>query len=274
MAGGRPDADGRRGSCPGFVDMHCHGGGGHTFTTGDADAARAAAAFHLAHGTTTLLASLVSSPYELMRDATAAFAPLVGEGVIAGVHFEGPYLSDGPLRRAEPGVPARPRRWTSCAALIELGGGAVRMVTLAPSCPARWTRSRCSSRTGVVAAIGHTDATYEQTLAGVGGRRDGRHAPLQRHAAAAPPRARPGVRAARRAAGGLRADRRRRPPARRHAGVRRARRPGPDRAALITDAMAAAGMPDGDVRPGRPGGDRRRPGGPAGPRTARSPAAR
>ena len=62
---------------PGFVDLHCHGGGGHTFTTGSAEAARAAAAFHLRHGTTTLLASLVSSPYELMRDATAAFAPLV-----------------------------------------------------------------------------------------------------------------------------------------------------------------------------------------------------
>ena len=78
---------------PGFIDLHCHGGGGHTFTTGDAPQARAAAAFHLRHGTTTMLASLVSFPYELMRDATAAYAPLVADGVIAGVHFEGPYLS-------------------------------------------------------------------------------------------------------------------------------------------------------------------------------------
>ncbi|HEX2773201.1 MAG TPA: amidohydrolase family protein, partial [Micromonosporaceae bacterium] len=78
---------------PGFVDIHCHGGGGHTFTTGDPIEAAAAAIFHLAHGTTTVLASLVSSPYELMRDATAAFAPLVRAGVLAGVHFEGPYLS-------------------------------------------------------------------------------------------------------------------------------------------------------------------------------------
>lgn len=75
---------------PGFVDLHCHGGGGHTFTTGDALSARGAAEFHLRHGTTTLLASLVSSPFELMREATAAYLPLVEEGVLAGVHYEGP----------------------------------------------------------------------------------------------------------------------------------------------------------------------------------------
>ena len=79
---------------PGFVDMHVHGGGGYTFTTGDPDEARGAAAFHLAHGTTTLLASLVSSPYDLMQSAVKAYAPLVEEGVLAGVHFEGPYLSE------------------------------------------------------------------------------------------------------------------------------------------------------------------------------------
>src|SRR6185437_610241 len=89
-------ADNRAGDdviVPGFVDLHCHGGGGHTFTTGDAAQARGAATFHLAHGTTTMLASLVSSPYELMRKATEAYAPLVADGVVAGLHFEGPYLS-------------------------------------------------------------------------------------------------------------------------------------------------------------------------------------
>ena len=65
---------------PGFIDLHCHGGGGHTFTQGDPAAARAAAAFHLAHGTTTMLASLVSSPFSLMQAATAAYAPLVTPG--------------------------------------------------------------------------------------------------------------------------------------------------------------------------------------------------
>src|SRR5688572_20215624 len=56
---------------PGFVDMHVHGGGGHTFTTGDPDEARRAAAFHLRHGTTTLLASLVTAPHPLLAAATS-----------------------------------------------------------------------------------------------------------------------------------------------------------------------------------------------------------
>src|SRR5690606_40676816 len=49
---------------PGFVDIHSHGGGGYSFTGADPAAARAAAEFHLRHGTTTILASLVSAPAE------------------------------------------------------------------------------------------------------------------------------------------------------------------------------------------------------------------
>src|SRR5690606_40694144 len=82
---------------PGFVDLHHHGGGGHTVTGGDPDAVRAAADFHLRHGTTTLLASLVSAPPGQLRAATGRLAGLVAEGVVAGVHLEGPYLS--PARR-------------------------------------------------------------------------------------------------------------------------------------------------------------------------------
>src|SRR6185436_4496837 len=70
---------------PGFVDIHVHGGGGFTFTTGDADQARGAAEFHLGHGTTTMVASLVTAPHALLRQATLAFAPLVADGVLAGV---------------------------------------------------------------------------------------------------------------------------------------------------------------------------------------------
>src|SRR5262245_58871614 len=47
---------------PGFVDIHVHGGGSHTFTSGDVVSAREVARFHLSHGTTTMLASLVTAP--------------------------------------------------------------------------------------------------------------------------------------------------------------------------------------------------------------------
>ncbi|HEX6500683.1 MAG TPA: N-acetylglucosamine-6-phosphate deacetylase [Micromonosporaceae bacterium] len=151
---------------PGFVDIHVHGGGGHTFTTGDAESAREAARFHLGHGTTTLLASLVSSPYPLMLAATRAFAALVGEGVIAGVHYEGPYLSQVRCGAQNP-EHLRDPSLTELADLVEAGAGAVRMVTVAPERDGALDAIRWLVAHGVVAAVGHTDATYEQTLAAV-----------------------------------------------------------------------------------------------------------
>src|SRR5581483_7585524 len=119
---------------PGFVDIHVHGGGGYTFTTGDPDQARGAARYHLGHGTTTLLASLVSSPYELMHDATKAFAPLVADGVLGGIHFEGPYLSRAQCGAQNPAYLRDPSP-DELTALIGTGGGTIRMVTVAPERP-------------------------------------------------------------------------------------------------------------------------------------------
>jgi N-acetylglucosamine-6-phosphate deacetylase len=228
---------------PGFVDIHCHGGGGHPFTTGDPEEAAAAAAFHLAHGTTTVLASLVSSPYELMRDATAAFVPLVRAGVLAGVHYEGPYLS---ARRCGAQNPRflRDPALDELAALLAAGAGTVRMVTLAPERPRALDAVRMLVDRGVVAAVGHTDATYEQTLAAVeAGARVGTHL----FNGMRPPHHRqPGpviaLLGATHVCCELIPD-----GVHLHDGTLwfAASAAGPDRAMLVTDAIAAAGMPDG-----------------------------
>jgi N-acetylglucosamine-6-phosphate deacetylase len=228
---------------PGFVDIHNHGGGGHTFTTGEPGSASAAAAFHLAHGTTTLLASLVSAPYELMRDATAAFTPLVAAGVLAGIHFEGPYLSSVRCGAQNPDFLRGPST-DELAALIELGGGSVRMVTLAPERHGALPAIKLLTAHGVVAAIGHTDATYEQTLAGIAaGASVGTHV----FNGMRPPHHRepgpvfalltaPSV-VCELVADGIHL----------HDGTLSFATTvtGPDRAALVTDAIAAAGMGDG-----------------------------
>ncbi len=151
---------------PGFVDIHTHGGGGHTFTTGDAEQARGAAAFHLAHGTTTMLASLVSSPVEVMREAVLAFAPLVAEGVIVGIHFEGPYLSHIRCGAQNPAFLRDPESG-ELAELVKLANGNLRMVTIAPEREGALEAIALLRDHGIVAAIGHTDASYEQVLAGV-----------------------------------------------------------------------------------------------------------
>ncbi|MCZ7378085.1 N-acetylglucosamine-6-phosphate deacetylase [Micromonospora sp. WMMC250] len=233
---------------PGFVDMHTHGGGGHTFTTGDADEARAAADFHLAHGTTTLLASLVSAPFELMRSATEAFSPLVEEGVLAGVHFEGPYLSATRCGAQNPEYLRDPST-DELTELIKLGRGAVRMVTLAPERDGALEAIRLLASQRVVAAVGHTDATYEQTRAAVAaGASVGTHLfngmrPVH-HREPGPVVAlldAPTV-ICELVADGVHL----------HDGMLTyvAATAGPERAALITDAMAAAGMADGEYELG------------------------
>lgn len=229
---------------PGFVDMHSHGGGGHTFTTGDADAARGAAAFHLRHGTTSLVASLVSSPYELMLTATAALAPLVGEGVLAGIHFEGPYLA---ARRCGAQNPAylRDASLDELRELIKLGDGTLRMVTIAPERPGALDAIALLTGAGVVAAVGHTDATYEETLAAIAA---GATAATHLFNGMRPPHHRePGPVTALLRAGTvtceLIAD-----GTHLHDGILSfvASVAGPDRTALITDAIDAAGMSDGE----------------------------
>ncbi|MGH8794203.1 MAG: N-acetylglucosamine-6-phosphate deacetylase [Stackebrandtia sp.] len=151
---------------PGFVDVHCHGGAGASYTVGEADAARAVAAFHLRHGTTTTLASLVSSPFDLMLKATQAFAPLVEEGVLAGIHFEGPYLSEVRCGAQNP-AELRDPDFAELDRLVEAGAGAVKMMTIAPEREGALEAIEWLSVRGVIASIGHTDASWETTMAGI-----------------------------------------------------------------------------------------------------------
>ena len=90
------DCDGRW-LAPGFVDMHVHGGGGASFASADAGEIERAARFHRAHGTTTLVASLVSAPLDALERQIATLATSVADGIVAGIHLEGPWLS--PARR-------------------------------------------------------------------------------------------------------------------------------------------------------------------------------
>lgn len=246
-----PDADAAAATgwiVPGFVDIHQHGGGGHTVTTGDADATRQAAAFHLAHGTTTLLASLVSSPVELMRHAVTAYAPLVGDGTLAGLHFEGPYLSTVRCGAQNPAYLRDPDP-AELAALLDLGAGTIRMVTLAPERTGALAAIARLVDAGVVAAIGHTDASYDQTRAAIdAGASVGTHV----FNGMRPPHHREpgpvfGLLGDARVVCELVAD-----GVHLHDGTLAfaASVTGPHRAALITDAMAAAGMPDGEYELG------------------------
>ncbi|MBO0871728.1 MAG: N-acetylglucosamine-6-phosphate deacetylase [Micromonosporaceae bacterium] len=228
---------------PGFVDIHVHGGGGYTFTTADPEQARGAAAFHLAHGTTTLLASLVSSPYDLMHEATKAYAPLAAEGVLGGIHYEGPYLSQVRCGAQNPAY-LRDPSIDELTSLLAVADGALRMVTLAPERLGALSAIELLVRHGVVAAIGHTDASYQQTRAAIeAGASVGTHLfngmPPPHHRAPGPVYALLGGQSV---VCELVADGHHLHDGTLHFAATAA---GPHRCALVTDALVAAGLPDG-----------------------------
>ena len=145
---------------PGFIDMHVHGGGGASYT--DPRGIAAAAGFHRRHGTTTTLGSLVTaSPAELIA-GVRALAAATRDGTVAGIHLEGPWLSRAHCGAHDP-AQLRPPDPAEVDAVLEAGGGAIRMVTLAPELPGADAAILRFTEAGIVAAVGHTGATYDQT---------------------------------------------------------------------------------------------------------------
>lgn len=151
---------------PGFVDMHVHGGGGAAFDDGDQEAAHRVVAAHRAHGTTTMLASVVTGPLDAMATAVASLADLVQDGLVAGVHLEGPFLSRARSGAHDPGLLRTPDA-ADVDRLLAAGRGAVRMVTLAPELDGGLDAVRRVVGSGAIAAVGHTDADYDVTVAAV-----------------------------------------------------------------------------------------------------------
>jgi N-acetylglucosamine-6-phosphate deacetylase len=155
---------------PGFIDLHVHGGGGASMTSGDRDPILAALAYHRSQGTTRSLVSTVTAPVETLERACRAVAELVadpGHGFqIAGTHLEGPFLSEARCGAQSPEhlLPPDP---AVLDRLITAGDGSVRMVTIAPELAGGVELVKQAVAAGLVAAVGHTDATYDQATAGI-----------------------------------------------------------------------------------------------------------
>jgi N-acetylglucosamine-6-phosphate deacetylase len=238
------------GACiaPGFIDLHVHGGGGAQVGP-DPGAVAEVAAFHARHGTTGLLATTVPAPEETLRDTVRAVAavarrPQAGAAEILGCHLEGPFVSP-----ARPGAlevrHLRAPDQAELARLLDAGGGSVQMIAIAPELPGALELIAAAADEGVVVAIGHTDATYDEALAGIDrGARAATHLfnamrplhhrePSPAGAALATPRV-----TAELIADGVHV----------HPAMLRVvhAAKGAHRVALVTDAIQAAGLPDGD----------------------------
>lgn len=233
---------------PGFVDTHVHGGGGHDYASSDPDDILAARDFHVRHGTTTTFASLVTASLDDLEAQLDVLGDLVEDGHLAGVHLEGPFLSAEQPGAHEPGL-LRPPHPAAVERLIEAGRGHLRMVTLAPELDGGIDAVRRFVAAGVRVAVGHTAADDDMVARAVEAGADvGTHVfnamrPIHHRRPGPVPRllTEPRV-VAELIADGF------------HVAEEVLRMAfaagGPDGVVLVTDAMVAAGMPDGPYRLG------------------------
>ena len=244
----------------GLVDVHNHGGGGASFTAADPESIARAAEHHLRRGTTSVTASVVADAPESMLAAVAAAADAADGDVVAAVHVEGPFLATRRCGAQDPRHLVPPDAGLA-RDLVAAGRGHVRVMTIAPELPGADKVVQLLLEQGVVPAVGHTEAdpsvvrrTLADTLAALG--RPGlvshlfNGMPSLHHRHPGPVAGALSAAAAGEGRVELIAD-----------GVHLADDTvrtvfdllGPERIVLVTDAMAAAGMPDGsyDLGPQR-----------------------
>ncbi|MET0783105.1 MAG: N-acetylglucosamine-6-phosphate deacetylase, partial [Leifsonia flava] len=149
---------------PGFVDIHGHGGGGHTYDDGGEELLAAIAA-HRARGTTRSVISLVANPLAELRERLGEIADLASvDPLVLGAHLEGPFLADTHrgAHNAELLIEADA---AVIATLLAAARGTLRQITLAPELPGGLDAVEAFSAAGVVVAVGHTAASFEQAQA-------------------------------------------------------------------------------------------------------------
>ena len=150
---------------PGFVDLHVHGGAGHDFTDPDGDSLDAICAYHASHGTTSLLATLaLTERGEFLRRIerlSEAYYAGTGRGVLKGIHLEGPFVSPEISGALNPEFiwPASMDNWRE---LERVAGGVLKLMTIAPELPGALEVMRTAARRGVALAIAHSKAPYER----------------------------------------------------------------------------------------------------------------
>lgn len=147
---------------PGLIDLHCHGALGADFSAPDhSSAAKAIAHLHRS-GTTTLLASLVTAEPTAMIEAAELLAELAEAGQIAGIHAEGPFLSEARCGAQDPRYLQAPDP-DFVSELVAASRGQLRTMTYAPELAGSEELIEQLVSQGVVPSLGHTNASAQCT---------------------------------------------------------------------------------------------------------------
>ena len=151
---------------PGFVDIHCHGGGGNYFGGLTDSEIEQVVATHRAGGTVAGLASLVTEPIENLISQIKRLVPFAQRGEIAGIHLEGPYLSHARCGAHDPNLLRTPTI-AEVQTLLVAGQGFIKMITIAPELDGALEVIEHLSKSGVIAAIGHSQSDAATALAAI-----------------------------------------------------------------------------------------------------------
>ena len=243
---------------PAFVDVHIHGAAGHDVMEATPEALQAVCGFLATRGTGRFLATTVTASLDATLRAVEGLAKLIGNPELlesgkaqaspVGIHLEGPFLSPKkcgvqPVEHMlAPDVLVFDR-------LFEAAEGRVKLMTLAPEMPGAVELTRHATGRGVRVSVGHSNATAAETRAAIeAGATSATHTfnamrPLDHRE--------PGILGVVLTSGSMYAelicD-----------GIHTAPEmvrlwfsaKGPERGILVTDAMSAAGMPDGEYQLG------------------------
>ncbi|MDR2974575.1 MAG: N-acetylglucosamine-6-phosphate deacetylase [Propionibacteriaceae bacterium] len=150
---------------PGFVDVHSHGGGGANFGD-DPDQIETVLATHLAHGTTTMVGSLVTAGLDDLAHQVEVMSTFVADGRLAGTHLEGPWLATK-YKGAHTEKLLLDPRIDDIARILEASHHTVKMVTMAPEKTGGIEAVSYLADHGVMVAIGHTAADFDTTQAAI-----------------------------------------------------------------------------------------------------------
>jgi N-acetylglucosamine-6-phosphate deacetylase len=239
---------------PAFFDVHFHGAAGHDVMEATPGALETIGTFLATRGTGSFLATTVTAPLDATLKAVAALAKRIAEPQVAGcahpvgIHLEGPFLSHA-KRGVQPAAHLLAPDIATFDKLFAAAEGHVRLMTLAPELPGATELAAHATARGVRISIGHSDATAAETHAAIAaGAVSATHT---FNAMRALDHREPGILGTVLTTDALFAeiicD-----------GIHNApemvklwwRAKGPERAILVTDAMSAAGMPDGEYHLG------------------------
>lgn len=164
--GNKIDAQGKYLS-PGFIDIHCHGGGDADFMDGTLDAYITAASLHAKYGTTAITPTLTTGPDEDMINSFKIFHQAKNSeyngAKFLGIHMEGPYFNPAQAGAQDPRHIKSPEK-DHYEMLFNASEGAIARWSMAPELPGAAEFGKFLTEKGVLASIGHTNAIYDDVL--------------------------------------------------------------------------------------------------------------